>query len=43
MEKEEKEMNRLRAKIKGEQVMRQQAQKEMEFMKMRLAAAGIGD
>jgi CRP-like cAMP-binding protein len=41
MEREEREMNRLRAKIKGEQVMRQQAEKEMEFMRMRLAAAGV--
>ena len=41
LEREEKEMNRLRAKYKGEQIHAQQMEKEMEFMRMKLAALGL--
>lgn len=41
LEREEREMNRLRAKVKGEEVHRKQMEKKMEFMHMKLAAAGL--
>ena len=41
LEKEEREMNHLRAKVKGEAMHIKNMEKEMEFMQMKLAAAGL--
>jgi hypothetical protein len=41
MKKEEREMNHLRAKVKGEAMHIKNMEKEMEFMQMKLAAAGL--
>jgi CRP-like cAMP-binding protein len=43
LDKEEREMKRLRAKVKGEELQRKHLEKEMEFMQMKLAAAGLLD